>query len=134
MMDLQKIEQYVDELAEGTSFLFVSLDINDATGKIDFTVNGENPENEDWWFDIDIEIPENTKELVTLLYIEFDELYENYDVEEEVYRWLKAKRNGFSGVPGVVDLVKNELYKEAALKSFATKLEKIKDECERNEK
>lgn len=32
------------------------------------------------------------------------------------------KRNGFQGVPGVVDLVHNEEYKENALKEFAEKL------------
>ena len=37
--------------------------------------------------------------------------------------WLEAKRNGTSGVPGVVDLVHNEEYKEKTLRDFAEKLE-----------
>lgn len=50
------------------------------------------------------------------------ELYDDFDVEEETYLMLEAKRNGFQGVPGVVDLVHNEEYKENALKEFAEKL------------
>ena len=37
--------------------------------------------------------------------------------------WLEAKRNGTSGVPGVIDLVHNEEYKEKALKNFAEKMD-----------
>ena len=53
---------------------------------------------------------------------------------------LDAKRNGFSGVPGVVDLVHNEEYKENALKEYADKLMEMyncyekESEIERKEK
>ena len=50
------------------------------------------------------------------------ELYDDFDVEKKTYLMLEAKRNGFQGVPGVVDLVHNEEYKENALKEFAEKL------------
>ena len=50
------------------------------------------------------------------------ELYNNFDVEEETYLMLEAKRNGLQGVPDLVDLVHNEEYKENALKEFAEKL------------
>lgn len=43
-------------------------------------------------------------------------------MEEHVYNMLEAKRNGFSGVPNVVDFVKNEEYKENALKKYVDKL------------
>ena len=35
---------------------------------------------------------------------------------------LEAERNGFQGVPEVVDLVHNEEYKKNALKKFSDKL------------
>ena len=56
----------------------------------------------------------------------FPLIFQDFDVEEETYLMLEAKRNGFQGVPGVVDLVHNEEYKENALKEFA---EKLRDLC-----
>ena len=41
---------------------------------------------------------------------------------------LEAKRNGLQGVPNVVDLVKNEEYKEKALRDYVDKLWKISEE------
>ena len=85
-------------------------------------MQGDNPCNEDWCIDITIKIPKTKTELIELLHEELWRLYDNFDVEEETYLMLEAKRNGFSGVPGVVDLVHNEEYKENALKEFAEKL------------
>lgn len=36
------------------------------------------------------------------------ETWDNFDIDEEVALWLEAKRNGVSGVPSVVDLVKDQ--------------------------
>ena len=49
------------------------------------------------------------------LYFEVIHAYDCFDIEENVLLMLEAKRNGFQGVPGVVDLVHNEEYKENAL-------------------
>ena len=70
-----------------------------------------------------IYITEKTKkELIKTLHEKMWELYNNFDVEEETYLMLEAKRNGFQGVPEVVDLVHNEEYKKNALKKFSDKL------------
>lgn len=74
-------------------------------------------------FFITVETPETEEDLAKSLSKEFWDLYNNYDVEENVYMWLGAKRNGTSGVPGVVDLVHNEEYKEKALRKFAEKMD-----------
>ena len=50
---------------------------------------------------------------------------DGYDVELETYLMLEAKRNGFQGVPGVVDLVHNEEYKKSTLGEFADKLREL---------
>lgn len=65
--------------------------------------------------------PKTKKELIKSLYNEVYEYYEAFDVEEEIYIMLEAKRNGFKGVPGIVTLVHNEEYKENALGEFAEK-------------
>lgn len=75
-----------------------------------------------WCTDITIKNPKTKKELIETLHEKMWELYDDFDVEEETYLMLEAKRNGFQGVPGVVDLVHNEEYKENALKEFAEKL------------
>ena len=85
-------------------------------------MHGDNPCGEDWWENFDIENPETEKELIGLLYAEGLACYESFDVEEHVYNMLDAKRNGFSGVPDVVNLVHNEEYKENALKEYKDKL------------
>ena len=88
-------------------------------------MQGINPYNEDWCTTLTIEIPKTRKELIERLYKEVDECYMAFDVEEETYLMLEAKRNGFQGVPGVVDLVHNEEYKENALKEFSEKLREL---------
>ena len=86
---------------------------------------GDNPQNEDWCTTLTIENPKTKKELIESLFKEVNEAYECFDVEEETYLMLEAKRNGFAGVSGVVALVHNEEYKENALKEFSDKLRKL---------
>ena len=92
-------------------------------------MNGDNPCGEDWYEYLNIENPETEKDLLYELYKEVYSCYESFDVEEHVYNMLDAKRNGFSGVPDVVDLVHNEEYKENALKEYADKLMEMYDCC-----
>lgn len=121
MMTTDQIVNSLEKLSKGTDFLFeISEDKNE---EIELLVNGDNPESEDWNFYITIETPETEEDLAKSLSKEFWDLYNNYDVEENVYMWLGAKRNGTSGVPGVVDLVHNEEYKEKALRKFAEKMD-----------
>lgn len=119
-MKTDKLEKYLDELSDGTDFDFRISDVRN--GEVELYMQGDNPCNEDWCIDITIKIPKTKTELIELLHEELWRLYDNFDVEEETYLMLEAKRNGFSGVPGVVDLVHNEEYKENALKEFAEKL------------
>lgn len=120
MMTIDQIVDSLEKISEGTDF---SFDISENKNEeIELLVNGDNPESEDWNFYITIETPETEKDLAKSLRNEFFDLYDNYDVEENVYMWLEAKRNGTSGVPGVVDLVHNEEYKEKALRKFAEKM------------
>ena len=58
--------------------------------------------------------PKTKRELIDSLYKEVWNCYDTFDVEEETYLMLEAKRNGFRGVPGIVDLVHNEEYKNFA--------------------
>lgn len=97
-----------------------TTEFNDS--EVELEMNGDNPEGEDWSEYLDIENPETEKELIGLLYAEVLDCYESFDVEEHVYNMLEAKRNGFSGVPNVVNFVKNEEYKENALKKYVDKL------------
>ena len=121
MMTTDQIVNSLEKLSKGTDFLFeISENKNE---EIELLVNGDNPESEDWNFYIIIETPETEEDLAKSLSKEFWDLYNNYDVEENVYMWLGAKRNGTSGVPGVVDLVHNEEYKEKALRKFAEKMD-----------
>ena len=78
-------------------------------------MNGDNPCREDWCSEIIIDNPTTKKELTKILANKILELYEVFDVEEETYLMLEAKRNGFSGVPGVVALVHNESKKQYEL-------------------
>lgn len=119
-MKIEKIEKYLDEVSEGTDFDFRIADAND--GEIELYMQGDNPCNEDWCIDITIKNPKTKKELIEILHEKIWQLYDAFDVEEETYLMLEAKRNGFQGVPEVVDLVHNEEYKENALKEFAEKL------------
>lgn len=119
-MKLDKLEQYLDELSDGTDFEFTFGDTS--KNEIELYMQGDNPCDEDWCTEITIKNPKTKKELVEILHKELWELYDDFDIEEETYLMLEAKRNGFQGVPGVVDLVRNEEYKENALKEFAEKL------------
>ena len=122
-MKIEKIEKYLEEVSEGTDFDFRISDVHD--GEIELYMQGDNPCNEDWCIDITIKNPKTKKELIETLNEKLWQLYESFDVEEETYLMLEAKRNGFQGVPGIVDLVHNEEYKENALKEFAEKLREL---------
>lgn len=122
-MNTDKLEQYLDELSDGTDFSFEISEATDET--IELYMYGDNPCGEDWCTIITIDNPETKKELIEILANEIWTLYEIFDVEEETYLMLEVKRNGFSGVPDVVDLVHNEEYKENALKEFAEKLQNL---------
>ena len=119
-MTREKLEEYLEKVSENTDFTFDITEFNDE--EIEIEMYGENPENEDWWENLNIENPKTEKELIGLLYAEVLDCYKSFDVEEHVYNMLDAKRNGFSGVPDVVDLVHNEEYKENALKEYAKEL------------
>ena len=119
-MRTDKLEKYLDELSDGTDFSFEISEIKN--NKVELYMQGDNPCDEDWGTEITIKTPKTKKELIEALHKKIWELYDNFDVEEETYLMLEAKRNGFQGVPDVVDLVHNEEYKENALKEFAEKL------------
>lgn len=119
-MKTEKLEKYLDELSEGTDFSFRTSEVQN--GEIELYMQGFNPEREDWFTEFIIKNPNTKKELIEILYETLWELYNDFDVEEETYIMLEAKRNGLRGVPSVVDLVHNEEYKENALKEFAEKL------------
>ena len=122
-MKIEKIEKYLEEVSEGTDFDFRIADVHD--GEIELYMQGDNPCNEDWCINITIKNPKTKKELIESLYEEVWNCYDAFDIEEETYLMLEAKRNGFQGVPGIVDLVHNEEYKENALKEFAEKLREL---------
>ena len=119
-MKIEKIEKYLEEVSEGTDFSFRIADVHDR--EIELYMQGDNPCNEDWCIDITIKNPKTKKELIENLHEKLWQLYDAFDIEEETYLMLEAKRNGFQGVPGIVDLVHNEEYKENALKEFVYKL------------
>lgn len=122
-MKKDKLERYLDEVSEGTDFSFkVDAERN---GEITLYMQGDNPCGEDWCETFEIGNPKNKKELIEKLYDEVCHCYDCFDIEENVRLMLEAKANGFQGVPGVVDLVHNEEYKENALKEFAEKLNKL---------
>ena len=121
MMTIDQIVNNLEKLSNGTDFSFeISENKNE---EIELLVDGDNPQCEDWCFYITIETPDTEEDLAKSLSKEFWNLYNDYNVEENVYMWLGAKRNGTSGVPGVVDLVHNEEYKEKALRNFAEKMD-----------
>lgn len=122
-MKIEKIEKYLEEVSEGTDFSF-TVDVED-NKELTLYMQGDNPEGEDWCTTLTIKNPKTKNELIESLWKEVDECYEAFDVEEETYLMLEAKRNGFQGVPGVVALVHNEEYKENALYEFAEKLRRL---------
>lgn len=130
-MNTDKLEQYLDELSDGTDFSFEISEATDET--IELYMYGDNPCREDWRNEIIIDNPTTKKELTKILANKILELYEVFDVEEETYLMLEAKRNGFSGVPDVVALVHNEEYKENALKKFAEKLQNLYNNLDKEE-
>lgn len=121
-MKIEKIEEYLEKISEGTDFSFT---VEKGEKELTLYMQGDNPCNEDWGTTLTIENPKTKRELIERLYKEVDECYVAFDVEEETYLMLEAKRNGFAGVPGVVDLVHNEEYKENALKGFSEKLREL---------
>lgn len=119
-MKIEKIEKYLEEVSEGTDFSFTVEE--EKNKELTLYMYGDNPCNEDWCETLTIQNPKTKKELIESLYKEVWNYYDAFDVEENTLLWLEAKRNGFNGVPGVVDLVHNEEYKENALKEFSDKL------------
>lgn len=119
-MKIEKIEKYLEKISEGTDFSFIVEE--EENKEITLYMQGDNPQNEDWCITLVIKNPKTKKELIENLYKEVYECYEAFDVEEETCLMLEAKRNGFQGVPGIVDLVHNEEYKENALEEFVDKL------------
>ena len=119
-MKIEKIEKYLEEVSEGTDFSFTVEE--EGNKELTLYMQGDNPEGEDWCETLTIQNPKTKRELIDSLYEEVWNCYDAFDIEEETYLMLEAKRNGFQGVPGVVDLVHNEEYKENALKEFADKL------------
>ena len=121
MMSINQIVNSLEKLSGGSNFSFeISENKNE---EIELLVDGDNPQYEDWSFYITVETPETEEDLAKSLSKEFWNLYNDYDAEKNVYMWLEAKRNGTSGIPGVVDLVHNEEYKEKALRKFAKKMD-----------
>mgnify|MGYP001248457457 CR=1 FL=1 len=129
-MTIEEIEEYLEAWCDGTAFCLRHVKQQDKQFYLEF--NGDNPCREDWRNEIIIDNPTTKKEL-TILADEIWTLYEVFDVEEETYLMLEAKRNGFSGVPGVVALVHNEEYKENALKEFAEKLRNLYNNLDKEE-
>ena len=120
MMTIDQIVNNLEKLSNGTDFSFeISENKNE---EIELLVDVDNPQCEDWCFYITIATPNTQEDLAKSLSNEFWNLYNNYDIEENVYMLLEAKRNGISGVPEVIDLVHNEEYKEKALKEFFEKM------------
>lgn len=121
-MKIERIEEYLEKLSEGTDFSFT---VEKENKELALYMQGDNPCNEDWCTILIIENPKTKKELIERLWKAVDECYIAFDVEEETYLMLEAKRNGFAGIPGVVELVHNEEYKENALKEFSEKLREL---------
>lgn len=130
-MTIEEIEEYLEAWCDGTAFCLRHVKQQDKQFYLEF--NGDNPCREDWRNEIIIDNPTTKKELTKILADEIWTLYEVFDVEEETYLMLEAKRNGFSGVPGVVALVHNEEYKENALKKFAEKLRNLYNNLDKEE-
>lgn len=120
MMTIDQIDNSLKNISKETDFSFdISKNKNE---EIELHVFGDNPKCEDWCFDITVETPKTEEDLFKSLCKEFWDLYNNYDIEKNVYMWLEAKRNGVPGIPGIVDLVHNEEYKKKALRTFSEKM------------
>lgn len=92
-MRLDKLEQYLDELSDGTDFEFRFGDTD--KNEIELYMQGDNPCDEDWCTEITIKNPKTKKGLIETLHEKMWEPYDDFDVEEETYLMLEAKRNGF---------------------------------------
>ena len=121
-MKIEKIEKYLEEVSEGTDFSFTVEE--EENRELTLYMQGDNPEGEDWCETLTIQNPKTKRELLENLCEEIDDCYNAFDIEENVYLMLEAKRNGFRGVPDVVSLVHNEEYKENALYEFGQKIRK----------
>ena len=119
-MKIEKIEKYLEEVSQGTDFSFTVEE--EKNKEVTLYMQGDNPENEDWCITLTIKNPKTKRELLENLCEEIDDCYDAFDIEENVYLMLEAKKNGFRGVPDVVSLVHNEEYKENALYEFGQKI------------
>lgn len=114
-MMLTYMEEYLNNVVDGTDFQFtLSKDI----GSLLVVMQGDNPAGEDWCMEFDIKYPVDETDLINKVSKEVRNYYESFDINEEVYFKLEAKRNGFCGVPDVVTLVHNEEYKVTALEEL----------------
>ena len=114
-MTLTYMEEYLNNVADRTDFQFtLSKDSDNLT----VGIQGDNPAGEDWWMEFDIKYPVDETDLINKVRKEVWDYYEAFDIEEEVYLKLEAKRNGFRGVPDVVTLVNNEEHKITALEEL----------------
>lgn len=64
-MNTDKLEQYLNELSDGTDFSFEISEATDET--IELYMYGDNPCGEDWCTIITIDNPETKKELIEIL-------------------------------------------------------------------
>lgn len=123
-MTLTYMEEYLNNVADGTDFQFT---LSQDSDNLTVGVQGDNPAGEDWWMEFYIKYPVNETDLINNVRKEVWDYYEAFDIEEEVYLKLEAKRNGFRGVPDVVTLVYNEEYKITALEELIETLEMQRD-------
>lgn len=118
-MTIAYMEEYLNNVADRTDFQFT---LSQDSDNLTVGVQGDNPAGEDWWMEFYIKYHVDETDLLNKVRKELWEYYESFDIEEEVFLKLEAKRNGFRGVPDIVTLVHNEEYKEKALNDFIEKL------------
>ena len=92
-MKIEKIEKYLEEVSEGTDFSFTVEE--EENKELILYMQGDNPEGEDWCETLTIQNPKTKRELLENLCEEIDDCYNTFDIEENVYLMLEAKRNGF---------------------------------------
>lgn len=114
-MTLAYMEEYLNNVADGTDFQFT---LSQDSDNLTVGVQGDNPAGDDWWMEFYIKYPVDETDLINKVRKEVWDYYEVFDIEEEVYLKLEAKRNGVRGVPDVVTLVHNEEYKITALEEL----------------
>lgn len=124
-MKLQSIEKKLKEFTINSPFWFNRLE--NKKGMFSAYMQGDNPCGEGWEEYIEFPMPKTSRELAESLSSAIWEIYDSFDIEDNVCMWLEAKKNGCSGVPCVVELVHNEEYKENELEKFAFHLNKIVD-------